>query len=220
MKKMKAKRTVLLDMDGTAVHYDNLPFHSSWDALARVLRNKEKIWHEITKRYIDDPIKNYRVWSSEQVALLKGISVADAERFLFPIPYSLGFREFFLCSRGEFNVGIITHGVEIVAKKINEECGFDGYLCNPLGIFKGKFSGIETIRYGLDEKDKMVADFLNQRGLDRRNVLFVGDNFNDLSCRKYVEIFVAFNPKDEKLKEKVDYIIHDFRELRRILNAN
>src|SRR3989344_4330437 len=115
---------IVTDMDGTAVQYPNEPFSSSWDALLGILAEEERReWVRLRDFYVGKP-GLYGKWFNEQVALLKEKRASDAEKVLFPIPYSPGFLEFF-GSNNSFKKAILSSGVDLVVRKIAEEANFD-----------------------------------------------------------------------------------------------
>ncbi len=215
---MKVK-AIICDMDGTLVNYPNEPFHSSWDALTKSLSDEQKKeWIRVRDFYY--PRRNlYREWYKTEVALLTDISVKSVEDYLFPIPYSLGARDFFY-KRNGFVRGIISSGVSLVADKIKEEFGFDFSISNSIEIKGGFFTGKGESNLNLWEKDLELLRIADEKNLKLEEIVYVGDNENDIPIFRIVGIPVAFNPKTEKTKKYVKYIIRDFRELNKIIEES
>lgn len=209
---------IVTDMDGTAVQYPNQPFFSSWDALIEILSEEEKRrWLSFSKAYFSDEM-DYEEWFNGQVSLLRGKSVCDAEKVLFPIPYSPGFLEFFQ-NENDCRRGILSLGVDIVIKKIVEDVRFDYYVTQSIEVEEGSFTGKGKPFRSLDKK-QLLLEMVNSARVDLERVCYVGDTRGDISCLDSVGIPVAFNPKEglEKYVEKRQIsVINDFRELDRIL---
>src|SRR3989344_3085021 len=145
---------IVVDMDGTAVQYPNQPFSSTWDALQGILSEEERLeWVRLRDLYAGNS-GLYEKWFNAQVALLKGKRVGDAERFLFPIPYSPGFLDFFQNNNG-FKKAILSSGIDLVVKKIAEEANFGDYVCQSLETASGFFTGSGRCWSSLDKVEHL-----------------------------------------------------------------
>ena len=209
---------ILCDMDGNLVNYPNKPFNSTWDVFPEILSEQnKKEWFRLRDFYLRKK-GDYGEWFSKQVSLLKGISVEKANQAFFPIPYSKGVESFFNSLNGEYVKGIVSSGVSFVAEKIKNDLNFDFQSSSDLEIRAGKFTGKGKINFDLYKKDKAI-EFISQKykiGLDE--ICYIGDAFNDIPAFEVAGLAVAFNPKEKELEKKVDYVIYDFNELRKILN--
>jgi len=218
---MKIKALVV-DMDGTAVSYPNEPFHSSWDALAEVLpEDKKQKWFELRDFYLTKGDSFYSEWSEKQVLFLGGVSLQEANKNLFPIPYSRGFVDFFRCVDGKYKKGLISSGLELVAQRISEDFSFDFFSANSLEISNGFFTGRGTSRVDLVSKKRELERISSSYGFGLGNICYVGDSFNDVPVLECVGLSVAFEPKGKEVISAAKYSISDFRELQEILkNGN
>ena len=208
---------ILYDMDGTLVQYRVEPHFSSWDALPLAFSDrKRKQWTELSDKCIDKP-ESYNKWFSEQVRLLKGLKICEAEKVLFPIPYSKGVEDSFKDLDGNYIKGIVSHGIDIVARKICEEQRMNFFVSNMLNVKEGVFDGTGKMLYKLDDKLNAVEKISEDYCIPFEKICFVGDNFNDIPVLKKVGLPVSFNPKSEDVKENSRFVIHDFRKLNLIL---
>lgn len=112
-----AIKSILSDLDGTLIQYKNSPFHSSWDALGFVagLDNefKKNLEYYFPKKEL------YKEWVKKNVELLKGKSLEEIKKRIFPLlPYSPGAEELFKNLDNSFIKGIISNGVDFVAEKV------------------------------------------------------------------------------------------------------
>ena len=207
---------IVSDVDGTAVKYNNKPFYSSWDALADVLsKEQKKEWFSTRDEYLLKGNGFYREWFFKQVSSLRGVPVSDVEQILFPIPYTKGFREFFETLIG-VKTALLSAGVDIVAKKIVDDVGFNYLVVQNIGVENGFFNGKGIpFRDGLDKSGELLKLCEVARvSLDK--VCYVGDTFSDISCLDLVGCPVAFEPKGELIdyvREKNIHSIKDFLEL-------
>ncbi len=212
MQKIKA---VFFDMDGTLIRYENSKFHSSWEAIAEAL-DVSKEWRKALEYYL--PKKHlYKEWYEKQTKTLKGVSVKRISDKIFPIPYAPGIREISPYLTSKYKTGIITSGANIVAQKVREELSFDFCLCNELEIIDGKLTGNTVSFLNLWGKGKVFLDICEKLKIYPKNVCFIGDHLNDVPVFKLAGLSIAFNPKENEVAENTDYIINDFRELKRIL---
>ncbi len=209
--------SVVCDMDGTLVDYPNEPFHSSWDALAGALpKNLKEQWKKLRDFYY--PKKELcDEWYKKELALLKGLRLEEIENYLFPVPYSLGVKDFFL-NRNGYVRGIVSAGVSLVAKRISQELYFDFFVINSsLEVKKGTFTGKGECISHLWRKDLDVLKIAGEHNLNLQRMLYVGDNENDIPAFNIVGISVAFKPKNPQTERAAKYVIGDFRELNRII---
>jgi len=212
-------KMVLTDGDGTLWSYDNEPFRSSWDALpdsfSKELREK---WFFARDSFFKKPEYSYTDWFKEQLGMLKGLSLAEVEKVLFPVPYSPGARKFF-SSLGEngFKSGIVSSGVSLVADRAKEELGIDFAFSNILNVEKGIFTGEGEMVIDLESKGDFVKRLARENKVRLSEVCFIGDDLNDLPVLEVVGHPFVFNPKSEALNRFTE--IKNFEELNDILKA-
>lgn len=210
---------IICDMDGTAIQYPG-PFSSSWDALAGILlEEQKKEWFSLGKKYYGT--KNYEGWFKAQMNLLKGKKFCDAEKILFPIPYSSGFREFFQNSNG-LKKAILSAGINFVAKRIAEEFNFDYWVSQHIEVEDGIFTGRGNSIVNFD-KSPYLLEISNILQVPLSRTCYVGDTGGDITCLEKVGFPVAFNPRHglkEYAESKKIPIIFNFNELNRIIYAN
>ncbi|MEK6757598.1 MAG: HAD family phosphatase [Nanoarchaeota archaeon] len=210
---------ILCDKDGTLVEYSVPPHFSSWDGLSLALsEEKQKEWISIRDFYVSK-IDLYDEWFSKQVKLLKGLPVSEAEKVLFPVPYSKGVKNFFGNLNGRYKKGIVSSGIDIVAKKVLEELNFDFFITNILETENGFFNGEGVNAVGLKGKAIAVEKVSNDYGIPLEKICFIGDSFNDVSVFEIVGLPIAFKPKLKEVQKRAKYVIDDFTELNKILEA-
>ncbi len=220
-------KLVITDFDGTLVNYQNEPFHASWDVFPEILsEQKRKEWFEHRDFYLDK-IRNennkqkqkdfYDGWTNRQLGLLKNLSIEKANSAFFPIPYSKGAREFFSSLNGKYIKGILSSGVGLVIERARQELKFNFQLSSDLEIKNKKFTGKGKTTFDFSEKGKEIISLAKKYKTKLEEVCYIGDHFNDVPAWEVAGLSVAFNPKEKELEKKVDYVIYDFNELRKIL---
>jgi phosphoserine phosphatase len=218
---MKA-RLIVTDMDGSAVQYPYGDFASSWDALTEILSKDEKEkWFSFVEKYYGK--EDYQSWFNAQVDLLKGKRLCDAENFLFPIPYSPGFKEFFSHSNGA-KKAILSAGIDIVARKIAQDLNFDFWIAQSLGIENGFFTGTGKGIVDYRNKTNLLTEISKNFNIPLSDSCYIGDTPGDIGCLELVGFPIAFNPHhglEDYANSKGIPKISDFRELNGILgNGN
>lgn len=215
---------ILSDGDGTLWEYENEPFKASWDALMGVFSEELKTqWISVRDHYMSEMHKGkdiYSEWFSEQLSMIKGFSLKNVEEYLFPVPYSLGVREFFASVNGRYQRGILSAGISLVVDRAKEELGMDFAVSNILYHEKGFFSGEGELILDLKEKGNLVRKIAEERSVFLEEICFIGDNENDIPALEIVGCPVSFRAKTPTTEKSAKYIINDFRELEGILNKN
>ena len=212
---MKIK-LISLDVDGCLVAYKNIGsrFESSWDALGCAYGLKNR-WDKRIEKFYGKENSDWE-WAKQDTADLLNLPVKTAEKFLFPLPYSSGVREFARTSKGKLLRGLLTTSIDLVAEKAREELELDFSFCNVLHKNNGFFTGTLDYNVPIWRKHKKIAEICRQYSITPKEICHVGDNENDLSVAKAVGMFIAFSPKKQNVAEKADYVISDFNELIKI----
>ncbi len=212
-------KMILTDGDGTLWEYNNKPFQSSWDALPESFPPKMKErWFSMRDAFFNTrkaKVTSYSDWFDHQLRMLKGHSLSSVEKFLFPIPYSKGARNFFLNLKTGHKKGIVSSGVNLVADRARDELGMNFSFSNVLNVKNGRFTGDGNLLLDLDGKADVVRRIAKDNNTRLSEICFVGDNENDLPVLEIVGRPIAFNPKDPKLDSF--HRIKNFNELKRLL---
>jgi len=210
-------RAIISDMDGSIVSYKHEPYNSSWDAISDALpREIQKKWFEMRDHYVGRE-DQYAEWFQKQVELLKGLPTKKAEEVLFPVPYSRGVVDFFSSINGGHVTGLLSSGIDFVAKRIKKELGLNFQISNQLEINNSRFSGKANSRVNLYGKLDILNSLLKKYNLNSEEVCYIGDHFNDIPLFENVGLAVAFNPKSNRVAEKARHVIYDYRELEKLL---
>ena len=218
---MEGKRIKLiaLDMDGCLVKYLN-EFQSSWAALLGAYGLEETVKEMIDKFYPEKG-KDHE-WAIKEAMLLEGKPVQQGIDGLFPIPYVPGAKEFLRESseRDRIKTGLITTGVDLVAKAIAKEFALDFVRCNYICRQNGFFTGTLDYNVALWGKIDVLLELLPKYGISLGSMAFFGDNNNDIEVLSCVGKPVAVNAKTKELKEIVKdrggLIIPDFNDREKI----
>ena len=209
-------QAVFLDGDGTAWHYQNSDFGSSWGAIANAF-GLCKDYDLLLKKYYLQKDKEGQ-WAREQVAYFKGKSIKKAEKSVYPIPYTKGVVEFARKTKGKIQRGLLTTGLDIIAHKAAQELDLDFCLCNILNRENGYFTGTVDYNVPLWNKHVNFIRICAEKKIKFDRVCYVGDTKADINCLLLAGLPVLFNPKDEEIKKIANAVtISDFRKLLNVI---
>lgn len=182
---MKTKM-IVTDQDGSAIKGSIPPFYSGWDEVGECLpKELRKEWHRIRDYYY--PKKElYSEWFQKQLELLKGIPVKLVTDKIFPLPYAPGFIEFFNSVPKGIVKGLLSAGIDLIAKKIQEEAGLDFIYANEVHIENGIFTGTGKEISGLWNKLSLLEKMAEEYEVLLNETCFIGDNLNDKECLEAV----------------------------------
>ena len=214
---MKKIDAVIFDLDGTLVRYHGVDFESSWGALAVAAGVGERS-QQLFREYF--PRRDaYAEWAVKEALLLKGVSVSHVSSQLFPPPYAKGVKEAVAKLQGRYLMGILSSGIDLVADHVASDLNLSFAWANRLPVEDGCFVGTSETVVELWSKADALEKLALERGLDLRNICFVGDNVNDYAVLQRVGLAIAANPKDDTLHEVADHVISDFAVLPALIRS-
>jgi phosphoserine phosphatase len=170
----------------------------------------------ITRAGIDGRI-DWEDGFRKRAEVLRGLPQAQilrAARALRPMP---GARAFVDWLRGQSHkVVLVTGGPREVAESALALFDADSAYSNEFHYEDGVFTGAVTIRVSPQRKGEIVRELATKWGIDKQNILAVGDGVMDLPLLTEAGIRLAINSQG-KLKEHVDFEASDFHEAQRWL---
>lgn len=66
--------------------------------------------------------------------------------------------------------------------------------------------GIEDVHLGIKNKPEIITRHMQQYGLEKNQIAYIGDDLNDLPCREYVAYFACPAKACQQIKHVSDYI--------------
>lgn len=211
-----ATRLALFDMDGTLLDGRFVV------ELARETGRTERL-----AQFLDNPALDEVKRARAIAKLFAGVPKATFERVAREIPLMRGAAETVVgLRRAGYLVGVVTDSYRIAAETVRRRVFADFAIANVMQ-FRGDravgrivpapaFAHGTGCREHSHCKARALDCLLGEVGLDRRQVLAVGDGINDVCLLRAAGRSVAFNPKAEPVREAADHVLTD--DLRRILD--
>ncbi len=146
------------------------------------------------------------------------LCLKDIDEILRPVPVIPGIKETVaaLRSRGMRCV-IVSGGLDMAAKRIAEENGFDDQISNSLACDEsGHLTGEGVLRVELTNKRRALEGFQDKYGVPAERTVAIGNSFVDVSMFSASALSIAFNPIDETVEKSADVVLRS-KDLRDVL---
>jgi len=202
-------KVVVFDMDGTLVEES-----SCWETLHKYFGANPQLVRKNMKDYLAGRI-NYCEWMRRDLLLWKRdnklphISEIKAVLKNYKIVKGAYKTVQELKKRG-YITAIVTSGLDILAKEVAEKLNIDYTYANS---FETDENGYLTEKVNCEvkllEKDKNLKDLSKKLKIPLSAFIAVGDTWFDLSMLQVAGLSIAFNPKDEKIRKKVNIVIEN-----------
>lgn len=201
---MRRYDLVCFDMDGVLTS-----LRSSWHWLNLCLDvNNDASYHAYICGEIDEP-----EFMRRDIALWKGvkpdIKISDLIGFFQDMPLTHGIQETVACLRSNgIRCVIVSGGVDLAARMIAEEFGFDDYAADEIcSNPDGTLTGEGKMNVDLKDKGITVRHFIERYGTVMDRTVSIGNSFTDIPMFKNSGMSIAFNPTDEFTAEAATYVV-------------
>ncbi|MFA5452661.1 MAG: HAD family phosphatase [Candidatus Methanomethylophilaceae archaeon] len=184
---------VVFDMDGVLT-----TTRSSWSFIHDVLGvNNEESYQAFVNMEIDEPEfmrRDIAIWKT----IRPNITVNDIARMFRDLPLIDGIQETIIGLKyNNIKSVICSGGIDLAAKMIANEFGFDGYIADTLESYPdGRLTGEGKMNVDLKDKGKNVRDFIKQFGTTPDRCVSIGNSFTDIKMFQNTGTSIAFNPVD------------------------
>jgi len=208
---------IVFDLDGVLIES-----HSSWERLHEYFGADEEKRKENMRRYFSKEI-DYGQWIREDVSLWKRDGAlphkSEIENALKEYVFIDGVRECIkTLKENDFKLFIISAGIDLLAQNAGRELGIYDIWANGFQYDeKGYLTGEDVWRVDLLRKDILMNQIMEKYHIKKEDITSIGDSKYDIPMFKLSRVSIAFDPKDEEVKEEADVVICE-RNLLRILD--
>jgi len=201
---MRKYDLVCFDMDGVLTS-----IRSSWHWINICLgvNNDDTFLAYITNKITQTEFMRMDI--AQWHAIKPDLKISDIIGFFQSLPLTEGVQETVACLRSNgVRCVIVSGGVDLAAKMIAEEFGFDDYaadeICsNPDGSLTGEGRLIVDLR----DKGIMVRHFIEKYNTTKDRVVSIGNSYTDIPMFKNSGMSIAFNPSDNETKAAATHVV-------------
>lgn len=195
---------VCFDMDGTLTTQ-----RSSWGWVHDVYEvDNGESYYAFCSGEIDEP-----EFMRRDIALWKNadpdVTIDKISRIFRTMPLTEGIQETVAALKSEgMRCVIVSGGIDIAAKMIADEFGFDSYIADSLETYDdGRLTGEGIMNVDLRDKGINVREFQKKYGTDKDRTVSIGNSFTDIGMFGNSGLSIAFNPIDEMTVEAADAVV-------------
>lgn len=202
-------KMVIFDLDGVLVDID-----SSWKRVHAAFGvDNEVNFQKYLKGKID-----FKEFMRSDIHLWNKPKKDQIAKILDKVPLMCGSVETVMkLKKNGYRIAIISSGISILADRVKEELGIDYSYANKLLIGdNGRLTGEGEEVVALIDKETILKRLAKAEGIATDQCAVIGDSKFDISLFKNAGLSIAFNAKDDLVKETVDLVI-DGKDLRKIL---
>jgi len=200
----------VFDVDGTLTSVE-----SCW----RFIHERLGTWRDVGERNAElffRGVISYDEWARRDVLLWKGKRLSEIRRIVHEVPYVDGIKEVFqFLRRRGIKIVLLSAGLSLMAERIAQDVGVDGYVANELEVVDGQLTGKVRIRVSVENKDKILRKILGKFGLEPKECFAVGDDQTMIPVFQNVGLGIAFNPQNKEVCKyaKITIKKKDLREI-------
>jgi phosphoserine phosphatase len=200
---------VVFDLDGVLVDID-----SSWGRIHKAFGvDNEVNFQKHLKEQID-----FKEFMRSDIRLWNEPNIDKIKKILNEAPLMKGAIETVkeLKKKG-YKIAIISSGISILADRVKEELEIDYSYSNKLLVGDdGRLTGEGEEIVSLMNKDIVLQKMIEREGIDSKQCVTIGDSRFDIPLFVDSGLSIAFNPKDDLVREAADLVIEE-PDLRKIL---
>lgn len=209
-------KLVCFDIDGTLI--DNVVY--SWELFHDYFKTDKQKRIKARDLFFEGKI-TYKEWALHDINLWKekGAKKQDLIKAIKHLKLMNGALETIdeLKKKG-LKLAVISGSVNIIPETLipNFNQIFDDIFINKLHFDKdGNIVDVEVTDFDMDEKPVALRKIVKRENIKLEECVFIGDHLNDLKIIKEAGLGIAFDPKDDKLREVADVVIEkkDLREM-------
>ncbi|MDP3699227.1 MAG: HAD-IB family phosphatase [Nanoarchaeota archaeon] len=197
-----AYKLICFDMDGVIFKDINfwIELHKKFGTLEQGIKLTEKYLHNNYKKLVEEVV----------VKLWKGKNAKPYYELVNSLEYLQGVQKVFnhVKKKGLISAIISASSID-VARRFQQDYGVDHIFANELIIKDGKVSGefIWPIGVGKHKKAEIIRHLCKDLGIQKKEVIYIGDSDTDIEAFKEVGLSIAFNSSSDQLKKVATYVV-------------
>ena len=206
---IKKMEMVIFDLDGVLVDID-----SSWGMIHKAFDvDNEVNFQKHLKEEID-----YKEFMRSDIQLWNKPYIDKIKKILNRAPLMQGAIETVKeLKKNGYKIAIISSGISILADRVKEELGLDYSYSNKLLVGSdGRLTGEGMETVSLLKKDIALKKMSEIERIESKQCVTIGDSKYDIPLFMNSGLSIAFNPKDDLVREAADLVIEG-TDLRKIL---
>lgn len=217
---MPKYKLVCFDVDGTLV--DNVKF--SWQVFHDYFQTDKVKREDARNKFMNGDI-SYLEWANHDLDMWKGKNATkdDFFRALEPLRLMNGAIEAVReLKKNNIRLAIISGSLNVVLEKLMPDYNdfFDDIFLSRIHFDeKGNIAKIEATEYDMDKKAEALRHIAEKKKIGLKECVFIGDYLNDVKVLKDAGLGIAFNCKEDRVKEAADIVVEkkDLREVLRYI---
>jgi phosphoserine phosphatase len=189
-RKLSDFKLLVMDMDSTLITIETI------DELADLVGCKEQV-AAITARAMRGEIE-YDQSLRDRVAVLKDLPETDLDRLITErLTLSPGAEKMIAgVKQAGLKIMLVSGGFTYVTERLQKRLGLDYIRSNKLGVKDGKLTGqIEGRIVNADGKREALLEVKSQLGLQKDQIIGMGDGANDLKFMTEAGVSIAYHAK-------------------------
>ncbi|MCL1978619.1 MAG: HAD-IB family phosphatase [Methanomassiliicoccaceae archaeon] len=201
---MRRYDLVCFDMDGVLTS-----LRSSWHWINLCLEvDNDDTFKAYISGEIDQPEfmrRDIAQWKAKK----PDIGIPDLIRLFRNMPLTDGIQETVACLKSNgLRCVIVSGGIDLAAKMIAEEFGFDDYVADEIcSLPDGTLTGEGKMNVDLRDKGIKVRHFIERYGTAKDRTISIGNSYTDIPMFKNSGISIAFNPTDSFTEEAATHVV-------------
>lgn len=199
------------DVDGTLVRSKNNKV--VWEIFNRHFAGDDSINQERFAKYRSGEI-SYEEWVALDVdhwIEVKATRQVMSELIRTELSIIDGANELLLTLKNEgLIVAVISGTLDITLDVLFADKPFDAVFTNKLFFDREDYlCGYQATSYDMEGKARALEELAMRFDVDLKESFYVGDHINDLAVMEKAGYSIAFEPKDERVAQCADVVIHD-----------
>ena len=202
---MRKYDLVCFDMDGTLT-----TVRSSWRWIHDYMGvDNEPSYQAFINGEIDENEfmrRDIHLWMENK----PGITIGDIAHIFQTMPLIGGIQETVACLKDNgIACVIVSGGIDIAAKMLTDEFGFDEYIADSLETdSEGRLTGEGIRNLNLRDKGINVRGYIEKYFTTPERTVSIGNSYTDIPMFQNSGLSIAFNPTDEYTSEAATHTVN------------